>query len=262
MIELYEYFIRSQVETITFYFNLLHDVHVKRLELYNIIRKHKDYLYFIGFPYDKLEEFMYNDRRLGINMSEYDFDDTVQRNLLKSNIITFVNLSTRRIPTIEEKIAYHNYLVSISFKTFSNLFLILNNEISSHIIKGRLYDFSNGIGSIKVYRFNRNFKKKSVDWGRSNEQKKITPDRYLMYHLDDEYVAAKYIKSKARVQNYKYYRFKLTSYINTKDRSKNNFYKSVECMEDIFKETKVGNLEKVLAVTHLETPKFYDKHDI
>lgn len=261
MVNQYNHYIKYNRSIIIYLFEELHSLYSKRNILFNIIKNHKSYLIMIGFPYNKLEDIQNNLSCKSINVY-YDFDDDVKHMTLRANLSHYVYITCTKIPEVLEKINYYRFMSSIPFKTFKDICFTLNKEISNKLLLGDSYEIPGGGGLLKIKRYTRKFKKKVVDWGESNKLKQTNPDKYIVFHVDDEFTAVHYDKSLAKFPNYKFYRFKLTSFINTKDRSKLNYYNSVNTNEEILNSDNVGNYQKMMAMIKLNTIKHYDKHDI
>lgn len=259
IVDQYNHFIGTQYNVIREYLDTVHDCYIKRNSLFKQIEKHKPYLIMIGFPYAKLEIIQREDNVKAINL-EYEFDDDPKSLILKSNIQYYVHLSCIRIPDLKLKIEFHQFLLSIKFKNFTDIYSTLNTEIANKIIEGGMYVLPNSKGAyIEIKRFARNFKKNIVNWGESNKLKKINPDRYIVYHIDDEYVAPRFGKKNCVYPNYKLYRFKFTSFINGVNRKIEELYPKLNTVEKILQCTKLGNFQKMLAMTKLHGMDYYDK---
>lgn len=263
MLEQYNHFIDYHTKLAKVCFDKIHELYKRRSILFAIIERHEEYLRLIGFPFDKFKATENDVKAETFAIDHNAFDENVKYLTLRANINNYIYITFTTLPSLYEALKEHSFLSRMPYRSFRDLYIGLNTEISRRILLGRTYEFPYSVGMLKIVRHKRNFKKKTVDWGESNKLKKENPDRYIVFHLDDEYLAPKFDKSCSRIPNYKYYRFKFTSFINTKERSQLKYYKGVKELEEVFYEPKVGNLEKMIAVTHFEgNNKRYDTNDI
>lgn len=258
----YDHFVEYQDKKVKHYVNVLHNLYQKKADLYKVVSSNKRYLVMLGFPYDIINDLQDEVPTRMYNAYDFDFDETPKYLTLKSNIVAYQQIVTKKIPHVISRLKHYTYLMTISEPAFRQLYTTLNYEILRHLLKGRVYEFPNGVGMIKIERINRCFNKRVVDWGTSNKLKKENPDKYIVYHLDDEYPAVMYHKATARVPNYKYYKFKFTSYINTHDRSNLTYYERAESIDQFYRDTHAGSLQKMLATVHLHGIKHFDKHGL
>jgi len=258
----YEHFIEHQRRVVGVYSERLHEYYNRKNQLYKIINKYKDYLVIIGFPIQRLRDINLGKSLTNINVYDYSFDDNPKYLTLRSNIYNFLKMACIKIPETIETLDFHVFLLNMPLKNFRDFYKTLNKEISKDIILGNCYNFPHNVGSVRIYRFKRDFNKRVVDRGRSNKLKAQNPDNYIVFHVDDFYNAAIYDKNLAKVPNYKFYRFKLTSFINTKQRRQLEYYDSIKSEEEILETDKVGNLQKMLAMTHFHNPKYYELYDL
>jgi len=258
----YEHFIDYQVSKLEHYVTLLHELYQKKANLYDIIRNNKPYLIMIGFPCHIVEKLNDEVPAKLYNAYDYDFDDNAKYLMVRSTLVAYQHVVTTKIPYVLDKIKHHTFMMNISKKVFIELYKVLNYEILKHLLKGRVYEFTDKVGMLKIERFKRNFGKKVVNYGESNKLKKTNPDNYLVYHVDDEFAAVVYHKATARVPNYKYYTFKFSKFINGYDRNKYKFYDTVESIDQVYKDKQVGSFDKMLAVIHLHGLKHFDEYGV
>lgn len=253
MADSYTYFIEQEELKAKHYFDKLHLLIERKNQLFEAIDKYRDYLYFVNFPYKMIERIQYEDIPFICSVTDDYFEDTNEHIILKTNIASYLNLTYNTIPNAINKIKFHSMQSCMPKKIYRQIILQLNKEISSHILLGNSFNFKNRIGALRIARFERDFKREVIDWGETNKAGK------KVLHLDDEYLAVKYFKKTSTVDNYKIYRFKFTSFINTPERKQSVFYDSVSTIDEILNEDKVGNLEKMMAIKHLKGINFYNK---
>jgi len=260
--EQYNHFIQGEINRCRFYFDELHLAYSKKNQLFKLIVKHKDYLTFLGVNYKSIEDIQYDKGRKKINVSNLDFDNTPTYIALAANIKVYLYITLEKIPRLKDRIKFHSYLSNIPLSDFRDIYSSINNEISNILIKGGQYSFSKGVGKIRINRFKRNPNVKVVDRGETNKLKKLRKDNYIVFRTDDYFNAVFYNKKNAVCKNNSFYKFKLTSFINTVSRNKQEFYESVKKEEDIINEAKIGNLEKMLAMTKLHGINYYERHGV
>ncbi len=258
----YNHFIDYQVSRVEHYVSLLHELYQRKADLYSVIRNNKSYFIMIGFPYHIIDKLNNEIKTKTYNAYDYDFDDDAKHLMLRSNLVAYQQIVTIKIPHVIDKIKHHTFMMNISKPVFTELYNTLNLEILKHLLKGRVYEFTNRVGMLKIERFERTFNKNVVNYGESNKLKKTNPDNYIVFHVDDEYPAVFYDKSSAKVANYKYYKFKFAKFINGYNRNKYQFYETVESIDQMYKDKTVGSFDKMLAVVHLHGLKHFDKHGV
>ncbi len=258
----YDHFIGYQLARVEHYVLLLHELYQKKVDLHTVISNNKSYLLMLGFPYDIIDNLQQELPTRGYNPYDYDFDDNPKYLTLRSNLVAYSQIVTKKIPHVIGRIKHHTYLINMSKEVFKELYKTLNNEILKHLLQGRSYEFPSAVGMLKIERYPRCFNKKVVNYGESNKLKKTNPDNYIVFHLDDEYAAITYDKTNVKVANYKYYKFKLTKFINGYDRNMYKYYDTVESIDTLYKDTKVGAFDKMLATIHLHGIKHFDKHGV
>lgn len=257
MREQYDFFIKTQQHLLDYKINEIHELYDKANNLYSLISKSKDYLKFIGFSYDKIEKLNNREELYYYDYKPGNFHESAEIMQLKANVFTYTNILVNKIPELEKDIEFIGNLAIIPYEAFIDLYAALNNTISETLLEGDPYYFPKGIGGIQIFNFNRDFNKKVVDYGRSNELKKQGFEKYIVFHLDDVYTAPKYMKKTATVPNYKYYNFKFTRFINTPSRSRKEYYKQKHSKQDILKDVKIGNWDKMLALINLKSKQIY-----
>lgn len=255
MLNNYEYFIQQEQEKAKHYFDRLHDLIDRKNHLFKAISKYKDYLVFVNFPFRLIERIQYQDIPYLYSISDDFFEDTLEHQRLKINITSYLNLNTHTIPNTIERLKFHSMQACMPKKIYRQIMMAINNEISKYLLTGGKYQFKNRIGALKISRFERDFSKEVVDWGETNKEGK------RVLHLDDEYLAVKYYKKNSTADNYKLYKFKFTSFINTPERKQTVFYDSVKTIDEILLEDRVGNLEKMMAIKQLKGINYYTKED-
>lgn len=260
--EQYEHFIEYQLSRVEHYVTLLHELYQKKADLYSAISNNKSYLIMLGFPYDIVENLQDEVSTRSYNAYEYDFDDDVKHMTLRYNLMAYAHVVTKKIPHALSRIKHHTFILTINKEVFIELYRTLNDEILRHLLNGRVYEFTDRVGMLKIARYPRCFDKKVVDYGASNELKKTNPNNYIVFHLDDEYPAVMYHKTNSNVPNYKYYKFKFTKFINGYDRNKEKYYESVKGIDTLYKDKTVGSFDKMLATVHLHGLKHFDKHGV
>ena len=259
----HQHFIDTQLKDIVALNDELHKLYDNANDLYQFIAEYKDYLKYIGIDYDKIEKL--NDR-IPINSFEVksrNFDDEMEHQLLKANLNAYVNILTNKIPAIQEEIDFKTYMAHISFESFMDIYSSLNTEISRILILGDRYYFPGKLGGIEILTYDRNFNKQVPDYGKSNKLKKEGHEHYMVFRTDDTYCTPVFLKENSYVKNYKYYRFKFTKFINTKERSQEQYYKDmdVDNVDSIIYDTRVGNWEKMLAIKKIYGEQIYTHHD-
>jgi len=258
----YQHFIDNNIRAIKESNSKLHELYDTANNLYATISKHKSYLKLIAFPYDKLEQL--NDRSLNkkFDIKTYNFDDTIEKDILKSNIYTYMNILVDKIPIIKEDINFRNFLIHMPFKNYMDMYNSLNTEISRILLLGDKYYFPGKLGGLQIATYDRNFNKKTINFGATNKLKKEGKTDQPIYYTDDTYTAPVFLKDLSFVPNYKYYKFKFTKFINTEDRSQEKYYKEMDTndQDSIIYDTKVGNWEKMLAMKQVFGEQIYEKY--
>lgn len=255
MLNSYDYFIKQELAKANHYFDKLHSLIERKNQLFKAISKYQDYLCFVNFPYKMLERAQHESIPYVCSVSDDYFEDTTEHKILKVNIGTYISLTSDTIPNCIRRLDFHSMQSCMPKKVYRQIIAGINKEISAYILKGERYSFRNRIGVLKIARFERNFDKEVINWGETNKA------GTKVLHLDDEYLAVKYFKKSSTVDNYKLYRFKFTSFINTPERKQSVFYDNVKDIDEVLEETSVGNLEKMMAIKHLKGINFYSKKD-
>lgn len=258
VVDQYNHFIDNEYNAIRETLNELHQLQIRKNTIFNIIRNNRTYLIMIGFPYAKLETIQHEDDLNPINVG-YEFDDDVKSLMLKTNIAQYVYMCCVKIPTLRKKVRYHEYLLQITFKSFMDIYQTLNTEIANKIIRGETYQIPNSGGYLEIKRFPRVFFNKAVNWGETNKARKINPNSGIIYHIDDEYVGAKFVKANCKFPNYKIYRFKFTHFINGSNRKIEELYPKLNTEEKILASDRIGNFQKMMAMTKINGMKYYEQ---
>lgn len=258
----YEYFIATQKADIKKAAKELHELYIHANKLYDIIIDNKEYLRLIKAPVQTIEYL--NDRHLltAYKDTKINYDDDPEIARLKANIHAYSSILTYKIPTLQRDIEFKSLLYAMPYRIFLDFYKTLNTEIAAEMLKGNRYDIPVSVGSLQIFNYHRDFTKKSIDFGRTNKHKKETGETHVFYHVDDRYTAPRYVKTFAHVPNYKYYKFKFNKFINTKSRSKTELYQSINSIDDVLYNSKIGNWDKMLAIRHVEnSDKRYKDYD-
>lgn len=258
MTEMYKEFIKQEKEKAIFYSNKLHDLYIRKNELYNILCKYRSKLVFNNFPFHYIDRIQNNEIRDKLTFSLLDdyLDDSQDYFIIKGNIKAYLSTNWYNIPTTKAKIKLHVLNSHMNERTFRRFIEAINNNISNYILLGNKYNMPFLRSSLGIYNFNRNFNRPVVDRGETNKARKTNPDA-IIYHVDDQYTAAKLIKFPTATENMRLYKFKFTSFINTVERQQLKYYDTVTGFKDILNNNSVGNLEKMLAVKKLKGINFY-----
>lgn len=261
MTEQYNHFITKQKSLFKSKLDEIHNLYVVANNLYKVISKNKIYLKFIGFNYNKIEKLNNREELYLYDYKGSTFDEAPEILILKANVVTYSNILVKDIPKLKKELEFLSLLIDLPFGAYVDLYSSINRSISAKLLRGKAYYFPKQLGGIQIFNMKRNFKKKVVDYGRSNKLKKQGLKKYIVFHLDDNYTAPKYIKETATVKNYKYYSFKFTKFINTKSRDRFKYYNECTNDEDIINDRKIGNWDKMLALIHLNTRNKYTDYD-
>lgn len=97
----------------------------------------------------------------------------------------------------------------ITYPLFKHIISAYNKKIVDKIIDGEIFNPSFNIGRMLIARLERNFNKKTVDWGETNKLKKQGINK-IIYFTDDFYYRIKWDKVNCNLKNKTVYRFQPT----------------------------------------------------
>jgi len=233
------------------------DIHIaisNKRYIFSYLKKYEYDIRKAGIDFDKLKEFSKTDinSSFSINKNLKIVDDEILNNILHSNLNTFIYLSYVKIDTLLDYIKYMTYISNISFPIYRFLIKSFNRNIVESLIKGDSYSFGFGLSSISIKRGKRSNNKKAIKWGESNKKRKEGSENWLSYHESPYYNFFYWNKSDCKISNYIFYNFKVTNFINTFDRSINNYYANVESIKQVIDDDQIGNLQKLNASVKLD----------
>lgn len=258
MKEMYQSFIKQEKERAKSSSDKLHELYETKNQLYNIISKQRSRLMFNNFPIHYIDDIQNNkikDRSTFALLDDY-LDDSQEDFMLKANIKSYLSLNWYTLPQLKKKLKFHILNAHITERNFRILIGEMNNQISNYVLLGNKFNMPFVRASLKIYKYKRDFKKRAVNWGETNKAKKTDPNAKI-YHVDDYYIGVRFTKRANTPSRNRLYKFKFTSFINTKKRQQLEYYNSVKHIKDVINDNKVGNLEKMLAIKHLKGINFY-----
>mgnify|MGYP001563822434 FL=1 len=81
-----------------------------------------------------------------------------------------------------------------------------NKSVIEEVLKGKTFYMGHNMGSLRIKKVNRNFKKPTIDWGETNKLKKEGINKHV-YYTDDVWYRWYWDKYRAKVSNKTVYRF-------------------------------------------------------
>lgn len=255
---MYKDFIKQEKEKAKETFDKLHSLYERKNLLYKLISKHKSKLLLYNFPFHYIDR-LQNEEVKGLNFLVLDshLEDSTEDLVLMANIKTYMTLCNYTIPATHKRLKYHTLNSHMSIINFRRFIDSINKEISNYILMGFKYTLPHIKSNIKIYKFSRDHNNKVIDWGETNKARKIDPTAKI-YRVDDHYLAPMLSKNPKATSKARVYKFKFTSYINTRERKQLVYYDNVKSIEEVIRDNKIGNLEKMLAIKHIKGINYYN----
>ncbi|KAF5080361.1 hypothetical protein DSECCO2_120030 [anaerobic digester metagenome] len=262
MLTSYQLFIQQEKQKAEDWFNKLHQLVITKAEIYPILVKYKRYLEFIGFPYSIIEEMYYNPSyNCVVGVCNYIDEGDTEHTILRINLTKYITIHTKSIPEAKRQLRFHSLLSCMKERTFKHMTKTVNQEIATDILTGQRYVIPNRMGAIGICRIERCFKKNAINFKLTKEER-AKGNNTTIYHLEDEYIAAKYFKNYSKMSgaNNKIYKFSFTDFCNrVESRKIEEFYPTITSIDDVIEEQSIGNLQKMLAICKFKGLNFYPK---
>jgi hypothetical protein len=234
----------------------LHNCYERGISSYKYIESYMDYLKFMRFPVDMLNNLIKGGTTSVINVDDKFFDDTDEHNKLRIHLRVITSMYSKAIPFHKERVSFHSLNSVIPYSIYIVMIRQLNHEAANMILLGNKFSLGQKIGLLRIQTFDRNFNRKVVDKGETNKLKKQGIDK-VVYHVDDTYVGWKIRRNPYSDINVRYYQFSPTNYIHTPDRGKQAYLDNSTNIDDVLNDNRVGNLTKTLCIRKIKGHKFY-----
>ena len=108
---------------------------------------------------------------------------------------------------IYEEYKKRNPGTDITYQLFKYTLDNYNKGIVEALLQGKTFNIGNKLGRIRIKKFVRNFKRKTVDWGETNKIKAQGINK-LIYYTDEYYYGFAWEKRYCTVKNKSVYKFK------------------------------------------------------
>lgn len=105
-----------------------------------------------------------------------------------------------------KKFKERNPGTDITYPLFKYILTSYNKQVVDVLMRGETFNIGSKIGKLKISKFPRNFKRKTVDWGETNKLRKQGIKK-MVYYTDDYYYGYYWQKKSCSVKNKSVYKF-------------------------------------------------------
>lgn len=239
----------------------LHIAYLTRNRIYSILLANEDAISSSNINFnifvDIVEKGIHHAK---VDVKKLNMGDPIKTKVISANIYSFFYIVNSRIPALIKQIEFVQMMATMPKLVYFKFQEVINWNISNFILKGDYYNFGKTLGTIRINKVKRNFKKLVIDWGNSNKFKAnlvkrgLTPysknsggSKWFLYHSDDDYCYWHWGKSGCAIKNYRYYTFRT---IRTGKTGLMSWAKA-KTIDQILNIQNLGNYDRMLAIINI-----------